>query len=80
MTLLTFQLRLALSEQDHQNGAKVDSFTSFHRYRNRVLSRVLILTETETQEGVHVIIVTENHKSLFPVTLVFVSLKKRTPR
>ena len=44
----------------------MDIFTPFHLYRKRVWSSALVLKETETQEGVLIITVTENQKMLSP--------------
>ena len=41
-------------------------FTPFYLYRKQVWSSVLILKETETQEGVLIITVSENQKMLSP--------------
>ena len=45
----------------------MDIFTPFHLYGKRVWSSVLVLKETETQEGVLIITVTANQKSLSPM-------------
>ena len=54
-------------EQYHQKDVGVAIFTPFYRYRKRVWSSVLVLKETETQEGVLITTVKDIQKKISPV-------------